>query len=226
VEGREKWREGMDLSQESGICWMEWGMGIVSELSGEEEVVRNLFTRWSAKRGAEAFEGLVGTRGVCGLGSGRDGTLVGGRRQVVLDAHAPGEGTGLSPRANHLQQLMKSIAHGEWNLKVEGEWSLGVSHIAGARSFDAVLGVRIDLIDPQDLRGESDALWWTKSKGEGTDKRKEDGGCIGDTKDFDGCADECEPNGCRAWCGQGPGTGDTGHGNAARVECREMIVST
>lgn len=60
---------------------------------------------------------------------------------------------GLPPGANHLEQLTKGIAHGEWGLKGEGERSLGVNHVAGARSFDAVLGVGVDLIDPQDLRG-------------------------------------------------------------------------
>jgi hypothetical protein len=59
VEERDRWHERMDLSQGSAICWMEWGMRIVSELSGEEVVVRNLFTRWSAKCGASAIEGLL-----------------------------------------------------------------------------------------------------------------------------------------------------------------------
>ena len=53
------WHEGMDLRQKGDLCWVEWGMRIVSELSGEEEEVRNLFTRWSAKCGVEAFEGLL-----------------------------------------------------------------------------------------------------------------------------------------------------------------------
>jgi hypothetical protein len=35
------------------------GYEIVSELSGEEVVVRNLFTRWSTKRGASAIERLL-----------------------------------------------------------------------------------------------------------------------------------------------------------------------
>jgi hypothetical protein len=59
---------------EPGERYMLDGVGyeIVSELSGEEVVVRNLFTRWSAKRGSSAIEGLLGTRGVCGLGSGQE----------------------------------------------------------------------------------------------------------------------------------------------------------
>lgn len=46
---------------ELGERYMLDGVGyeIVSELSGEEEVVRNLFTRWSAKRGASAIEGIL-----------------------------------------------------------------------------------------------------------------------------------------------------------------------
>lgn len=43
----------MDLSWASDICWMEWDMRIVSELSGEEVVVRNLFTQRKQSAGRQ-----------------------------------------------------------------------------------------------------------------------------------------------------------------------------
>jgi hypothetical protein len=128
------------------------------------------------------------------------GTFVGGRWYRRFNGGAPSEGVGLAPRANHLQQLAKGIVHGEGDLQVKGEQSEGVSHLAGARSFAALGSVPVELIGTQDLRGECNALRWTKRKRQRTDEWKEDRGDIGNTKGFDACADESQSNGCRPWC--------------------------
>lgn len=148
------------------------------------------------------------------------------RWHAVLDAGTPGEGAGLPPIANHEQKLTKGIEHGERDLKVDGEWSFCLCHVAGDRCFADVLGVPVDFIGTQDLGCECHSLWWTNVKRQSTDEWKEDGGNRGDAEDFDASADERQSYGCRTWCGQGPGARDTGHRNTARIECGQMIVST